>query len=35
LLNDVLKSAADIGAATGMQVFGGNVFGLLTPIVTG
>ncbi|TBW39452.1 MFS transporter [Siculibacillus lacustris] len=35
LLNDVLKSPADIGTATGMQVFGGNVFGLLAPIITG
>jgi len=35
LLNDLLASPADIGAATGMQVFGGNVFGLLAPIVTG
>ena len=32
LLNDVLRSPADIGTATGMQVFGGNVFGLLAPI---
>jgi len=35
LLNDVLKSPDDIGTATGMQVFGGNIFGLLAPIVTG
>lgn len=35
LLNDLLKSPADIGTATGTQVFGGNVFGLLAPIVTG
>jgi len=35
LLNDLLMSPADIGSATGMQVFGGNVFGLLAPIVTG
>lgn len=35
LLNDLLASPADIGSATGMQVFGGNVFGLLAPIVTG
>jgi ACS family glucarate transporter-like MFS transporter len=35
LLNDLLKSAADIGTATGMLVFGGNVFGLLAPIITG
>jgi MFS family permease len=35
LLNDLLESPADIGTATGMLVFGGNVFGLLAPIVTG
>lgn len=35
LLQDLLKSPADIGTATGMLVFGGNVFGLLAPIVTG
>ncbi len=35
LLNDLLASPADIGSATAMQVFGGNVFGLLAPIVTG
>jgi len=35
LLNDLLTSPNDIGSATGMQVFGGNVFGLLAPIVTG
>jgi ACS family glucarate transporter-like MFS transporter len=35
LLNDLVESAADIGTATGMLVFGGNVFGILAPIVTG
>ena len=35
LLNDLLRSAGDIGTATGMLVFGGNVFGILAPIVTG
>jgi MFS family permease len=35
LLSDLLDSAADIGRATAVLIFGGNVFGLLAPIVTG
>jgi MFS family permease len=35
LLLDLLDSSADAGKATGLLVTGGNVFGLLAPIVTG
>jgi ACS family glucarate transporter-like MFS transporter len=35
LLNDLLKRPRDIGVAMGFLVVGGNVFGLLAPIVTG
>jgi len=35
LLNDLLKRPSDIGVAMGFLVVGGNVFGLLAPIVTG
>jgi MFS family permease len=35
LLSDLLDSPADIGVATAVLVFGGNVFGILAPIVTG
>jgi len=35
LLNDLLKRPRDVGVAMGFLVVGGNVFGLLAPIVTG
>jgi len=35
LLNDLLKKPQDVGVAMGFLVVGGNVFGLLAPIVTG
>jgi MFS family permease len=35
LLLDLLDSSADAGKATGLLVTGGNVFGMLAPIVTG
>ena len=35
LLLDLLDSSGDAGKATGLLVTGGNVFGLLAPIVTG
>ena len=35
LTNDLLRSQADSGRAFAFLVLGGNVFGLLAPIVTG
>lgn len=35
LLSDVLRSPADAGRATGLLILGGNLFGILAPIVTG
>jgi ACS family glucarate transporter-like MFS transporter len=35
LCNDLLRSRADAGRAFAFMVLGGNVFGLLAPIVTG
>jgi ACS family glucarate transporter-like MFS transporter len=35
LCNDILRSQADSGRAFAFMVLGGNVFGLLAPIVTG
>jgi hypothetical protein len=35
LLSDLLDSPADIGVATAALIFGGNVSGILAPIVTG
>jgi ACS family glucarate transporter-like MFS transporter len=35
LTNDLLRSQADSGRAFAFMVLGGNVFGLLAPIVTG
>ncbi len=35
LLSDLLRSAGDAGRATGLLILGGNVFGILAPIVTG
>lgn len=35
LLNDLLRSAPDVGRATGLLILGGNVFGILAPVVTG
>jgi ACS family glucarate transporter-like MFS transporter len=35
LLSDLLRSRGDAGRATGLLILGGNVFGILAPIVTG
>jgi ACS family glucarate transporter-like MFS transporter len=35
LCNDLLRSQADSGRAFAFMVLGGNVFGLLAPIITG
>jgi MFS family permease len=35
LLSDLLRSSGDAGRATGLLILGGNVFGILAPIVTG
>jgi len=35
LVNDLLPNPADIGVAMAFTVVGGNIFGLLAPIVTG
>lgn len=35
LNNDLLRSPADAGKAMGIQITGGNIFGLLGPIATG
>lgn len=35
LLSDLLRSPQDAGRATGLLILGGNVFGILAPIVTG
>lgn len=35
LLSDMLRSPGDAGRATGLLILGGNVFGILAPIVTG
>ena len=35
LLSDLLRSSRDAGQATGLLILGGNVFGILAPIVTG
>lgn len=35
LLSDMLRSRADAGRATGLLILGGNIFGILAPIVTG
>ena len=35
LCNDLLRSQADSGRAFAFMVLGGNIFGLLAPIVTG
>ena len=35
LLGDLLRSRGDAGRATGLLILGGNVFGILAPIVTG
>lgn len=35
LLNDMLQSEDDVGTAAGVVTAGGNLFGLLAPIVTG
>jgi MFS family permease len=35
LLNDVLRSAPDVGRANGLLILGGNIFGILAPVTTG
>ena len=35
LLNDLIRKPQDVGVAMGFLVVGGNVFGLMAPIVTG
>jgi MFS family permease len=35
LVSDLMRSPSNIGRATGILIFGGNIFGLLAPIVTG
>jgi len=35
LIGDLLRTSADSGRATGLLILGGNVFGILAPIVTG
>ena len=35
LLSDLLRSRGDAGRATGLLILGGNIFGILAPIVTG
>ncbi|MBV8521765.1 MAG: hypothetical protein JOY71_06505, partial [Acetobacteraceae bacterium] len=35
LVSDLVHSSIDIGRATGLLIFGGNIFGILAPIVTG
>jgi ACS family glucarate transporter-like MFS transporter len=35
LLNDLLRSSGDAGRATGLLILGGNIFGIMAPIVTG
>lgn len=35
LVGDLLRTSADSGRATGLLIFGGNIFGILAPIVTG
>jgi len=35
LLSDLLRSTGDAGRATGLLILGGNIFGILAPIVTG
>jgi ACS family glucarate transporter-like MFS transporter len=35
LIGDLLRSSADSGRATGLLILGGNIFGILAPIVTG
>jgi len=35
LLSDMLRSPGDAGRATGLLIVGGNIFGILAPVVTG
>jgi MFS family permease len=35
LIGDLLRSSADSGRATALLILGGNIFGILAPIVTG
>ena len=35
LIGDLLRTSADSGRATGLLILGGNIFGILAPIVTG
>jgi MFS family permease len=35
LVGDLLRTSADCGRATGLLILGGNIFGIMAPIVTG
>jgi ACS family glucarate transporter-like MFS transporter len=35
MIGDLLRTPADSGRATGLPILGGNIFGILAPIVTG
>jgi ACS family glucarate transporter-like MFS transporter len=35
LTNDLLRNSQDAGKVTSILVFGGNIFGVMAPIVTG
>jgi ACS family glucarate transporter-like MFS transporter len=35
MIGDLLRTPADSGRATGLLILGGNIFGILAPIVTG
>ena len=35
MVGDLLRSSADCGRATGLLILGGNIFGIMAPIVTG
>jgi dipeptide/tripeptide permease len=35
MIGDLLRTSADCGRATGLLILGGNIFGIMAPIVTG
>ena len=35
MVGDLLRTPADSGRATGLLILGGNIFGIMAPIVTG
>jgi cyanate permease len=35
MISDLLRTSADSGRATGLLILGGNIFGIMAPIVTG